>query len=202
MFWFLQRLTGVRLVIGERLKLIKLDYEFRRVRVIFIKDYPGLPTPTGLLDVKKGDELELPRWQARLLREEGYVELRDVPVDLEFINMYHYKERKGSTASQLSQIPQDFYVKAAELIEKLDRLIKETPSQVIIRDREVAERNLVDIAEARLAKIIRFSYTGGEEFREKMSPEERIIYNHVVEAVEAWRSYLKELVARGGTIER
>lgn len=189
--------SGFRSVIGERLKLVRLDYEFRRVRVVFLRDYPRLPTPLGLIDVRRGDELELPRWQARLLKEAGYVDVRDDRIDIDYVNLYHYKERRSGTASQLTQIPEDFYARVSELIGRLDKLIKESPSQAIYRDREVVERNLLDIAEARLAKILRLSYSGGEEFRERMTPEERVVYNHVMEVIESWRGYLKNLVAGG-----
>ncbi len=185
------------MLIEERLKLIRLDYEFKRVRVLFIKDYPSLPTPTGFIDVKKGDEIELPRWHARLLKELGYVEVKDGYVDLDYINVHHFKERKSSSGGMLTQVPQDFYIKSFELVERLTRLIRESPSQAILRDREVAERNLIDIAEARLAKILKLSYSGGEEFRDRMTSEERIIYNHLMEVLESWRNYIKSSIAGG-----
>jgi len=184
------------LVIGERLRLVRLDYEFKRVRVIFLRDYRSLPTPTGFIDVRRGDEVELPRWQARLLRDLGFVEVRDGSVDLDYINVHHFKEKRSSVGL-LTQVPQDFYMRAFELVERLTRLVRESPSQAILRDREVAERNLLDLAEARLAKILKLSYSGGEEFRDRMTPEERIVYNHVVEAIESWRSYVKSSVTGG-----
>ncbi|MFZ8793602.1 MAG: hypothetical protein ACO2O2_06945 [Acidilobaceae archaeon] len=189
-------------MIGERFKLVRLDYEFRRVRVLFVKDHPSLPTPTGFVDVKRGDELELPRWHARLLKELGYVEIRDGHVDLDYINVHHFKERRSSGGGRLTQVPQDFYMRAFELIERLNKLIREAPSQAILRDREVAERNLLDIAEARLAKILKLTYSGGEEFRDKMTPEERIVYNHVLEVLESWRNYVKSSIAGVGSVAR
>jgi DNA replication initiation complex subunit (GINS family) len=108
----------------------------------------------------------------------------------------------SSGGGKLTQVPQDFYMKAFELIGRLNKLIRETPSQAILRDREVAERNLIDIAEARLAKILKLTYSGGEEFRDKMTPEERIIYNHLVEVLESWRSHVKSSIAGAGSVER
>jgi DNA replication initiation complex subunit (GINS family) len=93
-------------------------------------------------------------------------------------------------------------MRAFELIERLNKLIREAPSQAILRDREVAERNLLDIAEARLAKILKLTYSGGEEFRDKMTPEERIVYNHVLEVLESWRSYVKSSIAGVGSVAR
>lgn len=180
----------------ERLELIRLDYEVRRVRVIFLKDYAGLPTPSGALDVKRGDEMELPRWQARLLKDLGFVDVRDPPIDVDYINVVHFRERRRA-GDHVNPVPQDFYLRSSELIEKLDRLIRESPSGMLLRDREVAEKNLLDIGETRLSKLLRLAYSLAEDVRDKMSPEEAIIYNHVVKAVEAWRGYLKSLTSRG-----
>ncbi len=185
------------MIIEERLKLVKLDYEFRRVKVLFIKDYPSLPTPTGFIDVRRGDEIELPRWQARLLKDLGYVEVKDGYVDLDYINIHHFRERRSSAGAMITQVPQDFYMRAFELIERLNKLVKESPSQTILRDREVAERNLIDLAEARLTKILKLSYTGSEEFRDRMTPEERVIYNHIMEILESWRRYIRDSIVGG-----
>ncbi len=181
----------------ERLELIRLDYEVKRVRVIFLKDYAGLPTPSGTLDVKRGDEIELPRWQARLLKGLGFVEVKESPIDVDYINTVHFRERRR-VGDQINPIPQDFYLRSSEFIEKLDRLIREAPSGTLLRDREVAEKNLLDIGETRLSKILRLAYSLAENVRDKMSPEEAIVYNHMVKAVEAWREYLKTLTSKGG----
>ncbi|MCE4602548.1 MAG: hypothetical protein F7B18_05120, partial [Desulfurococcales archaeon] len=47
--------------INSRLRLVKLDYEVRGVRVLFLKDHPDLPTPGGVVNARRGDEMTLPR---------------------------------------------------------------------------------------------------------------------------------------------
>jgi len=182
--------------LASKLKLLKLDYNVRRVRVIFLRDYPKLPTPSGLIDARRGDEVELPRWQARILKDQGYVDFREQQVDIDYVNRYHFKERKSSGASQLIGIPQDFYFKAGELVGKLNIVIRENPSHALLRDREITEKNIIDIAEARLSKILRLVYSESRDIVEKVTPEEFALFNYMLNAVEQWRSYIKS-IARG-----
>ncbi|MEB3773884.1 MAG: DNA replication complex GINS family protein [Desulfurococcales archaeon] len=178
----------------DKLELVELDYMVREVRVLFLKDYYELPTPSGVINARKGDEMNLPRWQARYLEELGVVDVRENGLTLDVVNMYHFRERRTSAANKLSQLPQDFYRKASELVEKLNKLIRESPSHMLLRDREVLEKNLIELGEARMMKLIRLAQTGGgEELRSNMTPEEQLLYDSVKGIVESWRGYIRKL---------
>ncbi len=178
----------------ERLRLVEIDFEVKNVRVLFLRDYKMLPTPQGVINVKKGDEIPIPRWQARLLESQGYVNVRDAEIDVDYINAYHFKEKRRTGANQLSPLPQDFYMKSKDLVKKLDDMIRESPSHMLLREREVVEKNLIEIGETRLIKIMRLAQTGGgEELRDKMTPEESLVYDNVKNVVDSWRDYIKRL---------
>jgi len=182
--------------IGKRLKLILYDYEFRGVRVVFVKDYPRLPTPGGTINVRRGDELELPRWQARMLESMGVAEISEKPLDPTMVNMYHYQEKKRPYPNALVGLPQDFYLKVREYIRRIDEAIKQDPRKVnyvLLRERETLERNLYDLAQTRLAKILRLALGGGEEFRDRMTPEESLIYSEIADVSEEWRRYIQSI---------
>ncbi|MCE4613611.1 MAG: DNA replication complex GINS family protein [Desulfurococcales archaeon] len=184
------------LSVRERLELVRLDYQARGVKSLFLRDYRGLPTPGGILNARRGDEIELPRWQAMELASRGIVEIKDSSVDIDYVNMYHFRERKKTGANELSQLPQDFYMKAGELVRRLNSLIRESPTQMLFRDREVVERNLVELAESRATKLLRLAQSGSEEFKERMTPEEALVYKVIRDTIESWRSYIGSL-ARG-----
>ena len=184
------------LSVRERLELVRLDYQARGVKSLFLRDYKGLPTPGGVLNARRGDEIELPRWQALKLASRGVVEIKDSSVDIDYVNMYHFREKKKTGANELSQLPQDFYMKAGELVERLNSLIRESPTHMLFRDREVVERNLVELAESRVAKLLRLAQSGSEEFKERMTPEEALVYKVIRDTIESWRSYI-ESIARG-----
>lgn len=180
----------------ERLELIRLDYETRNVRVVVLKNYDKLPTPGGLINARKGDELDLPRWQALILSEKGVVEVKDKKLDLDTVNNYHYTEKRKTAANQISPLPYDFYMKARDLVDELNKLIKEKPTQMLLRDREILEKNLVELAESRLMKIVRLALTSGEGFRDKLTPEEALIYAGMNETATTWRRYLESIFKR------
>ncbi len=178
--------------VNSRLNLIVADYWLRMVRVVVTEPLEeGIPTPAGMVRARRGDELEIPRWQAKLLAEKGVVTLKDKDIDIDTINMYHYKEKKRSAANQITSLPHDFYLKVAELVEKLDALIRERPSHIFIRDREILEKNLAELAEARLAKIIRLATTGEGGLRDRLTPEETIVYDILHDVISSWREYVK-----------
>lgn len=180
--------------IKDRLRLIEMDFDIRPVRVQFIKDYENLPTQNGLVSLRRGDEVELPRWQAEELLEKEYVEIKEQLLNIDEANFYHYREKRSQSASAPQQLPQDFYLRSRELIKKLDEAIRKSPSSMLLRDREVIEKNIMELAETRLIKIIRLAQAGGEEYREKMTPEEAVMYNIARSLLEAWRNYISELL--------
>jgi DNA replication factor GINS len=184
--------------IGLQLKLVAVDYMLRPVRVVFLKSLDSpIPTPSGLATYRKGDEVDLPRWQARLLASKGVVEIREQQLDIDTVNMYHYREKRRGAANQLSSLPQDFYPKAFELVEKLNETIRSRPSHMLLRDREILEKNLIEIAESRLAKILRLAVTEEGGVREKLTPEETVVYDRILEAIKEWREYVKRPFKHG-----
>ncbi|MEB3764892.1 MAG: DNA replication complex GINS family protein [Desulfurococcales archaeon] len=179
--------------IDLQLELISIDYQSRLVRVIILSNIENpIPTPAGLIRVRKGDELDLPRWQAKLLEEKGIVEIKDQDLDLDTINMFHYKEKRKTAANQIVPLPQDFYPKSFELVKKLDELIRENPSHMFVKDREILEKNLSELAEARLMKIIRLATTDEGGLRDRLTPEETVVFDRLHGVISAWRRYVKK----------
>lgn len=180
----------------ERMRLIEIDALLRPVKIMVLRDY-SLPLPSERLTVKKGDEVEVPRWLAQTLVERGVAKPKD-EVDVNFINGYHYKERRSSSSSQLVQLPQDFYVSVGEYLRRLDEQIKAQPSHMLINDRDVSEKNLLELSQLRLNKILRLAQTdAGDEALNSMTPEEALLYSAIKETVESWRKFVQGLVGGG-----
>ena len=181
--------------LSTRLKLLELDYMITPVRVQALKDIGIIPLPGGEMDVRRGDEFEVPRWQAMLLEDLGLVEIKEKDMDLDEVNLYHYREKRTQAGSVLQSIPQDFYYRVRELIRKLNAEIRRNPATMLLRDRETVEKNVLEIADTRLAKIIRLAQAGSEEQREKMMPEETLVYNAIRAILDAWREYISKIVS-------
>ena len=169
----------------------------RPVRVIILKDV-RIPVTDKPMDLRKGSEVELPRWVAEVLVEDGVAKFKDV-IDLNYINAYHYKEKRTASTSQLSQLPPDFYVKVKEYIKSLEESLRSSPNFMLLNDREVSEKNLLEISQIRLGKIIRLAQTEvQEDVTPLLTPEETLVYSLVREVVESWRSYIQSLVGGEG----
>jgi len=188
----------VKRYLSTRLRLLEIDYMTSPVRVQAIRDIGPLPLPSGVINVKRGDEFEVPRWQALDLQEKGLVELREKEMNLDEVNLYHYREKRSQTGGILQPMPQDFYYRARELIRRLNDEIRRNPATMLLRDREAAEKNILEIADSRLAKIIRLALAGSEEQRDKMMPEETLVYNAIRSVLEAWREYVSSIVSTEG----
>ncbi|MGC9210024.1 MAG: GINS complex subunit Sld5 [Acidilobus sp.] len=183
--------------LAERMKLIELDFLLRPAKVMILKDY-SLVLPEGRLSVKKGDEVDVPRWLASVLISRGIAKPKD-EVDVNYINSYHYRERRSSTTSQLVQLPPDFYVTVGDYIRRLEEQIKVQPSHMLINDRDVSEKNLLELSQLRLNKIIRLAQTdAGDEALPNMTPEEALLYSSIKETIESWRRYVQGLIGGGG----
>ncbi len=178
--------------IDERLELLSLDSMLRRVKVLVLKD-ARIPLPDGYIEAKKGDEIDVPRWEAEILAREGIAKVKE-EVDVNYINNFHYKERRSASGSQLVQLPQDFYVAVGSYIKSLDEAIKVSPSHMLINDKDISEKNVMELAQIRLSKIIRLSQTDlGDEEVGNMTPEEVLIYSQLKETVNSWKKYIQSL---------
>ena len=183
--------------LGSRLKLVKSYYELSSVKVVFLRDHPELPTLGGVLNVKKGDELELPRWQAKMLATKGYVEVKDSQVDIDYVNYVHYHEVKKHAANKIVDVNPHFYMKIKELIEEIDRALLERPSHMLVTDRESIERKVMQIAQRRLSKMVRLVMSGGgDEVKDKLTPEEAILMRSLESSLEAWNGYIAGLFSK------
>ena len=183
--------------LSDKIELVEIDYMTSSVKAMFLRDYATLPTPGGIISVRRGEEVDLPRWQALMLASKGIVDIKDEKLDLDRINMYHFREVKRSAANQLAELPRDFYLKVRDLISMLNEVIKTNPSHMVFREREVVETNVTQLAEKRLTKIIRLAQAGGGDMRDKLTTEEAILYNEMSRAIEEWRSFIRSLFPLG-----
>ncbi|AFZ70414.1 GINS complex subunit Sld5 [Caldisphaera lagunensis DSM 15908] len=160
------------------------------------KDYI-LSLSGGTINAKKGDEIDLPRWQALYLKSIDVADIKEEEVDINYLNSYHFKEKRNQAPNQLSPLPQDFYIKISSFIKSLDKAISQNPTHMLINDREAAEKNFIELSESRLLKLIRLSQTNGDDLRDRMTPEEFLIYSTIKNIIFSWRSYILNL-SKGG----
>jgi len=64
---------------------------------------------------------------------------------------------------------------------------------MLINDREVAEKNFIELSENRLLKIIRLSQTNGDDLKDRMTPEEVLVYVMIKDIISSWKNYVLSL---------
>lgn len=152
-----------------RIELIQSAYQLgyltEEVRVTFKKDVK-ITVGTIAIDAKEGDMSSLQRWVAKILVDQGAVEIQ--PSDVAgYISRAMNRERIARP-HDLSGIDIDFYVRANDYLEGLKD-----------RERENLLVSLNTFVAARLEKIVKLAAASAlsPELEAKLSAEEKELYN-------------------------
>lgn len=143
----------------------QLGYLAEEVRVTFKKDVK-MAVGNISIDAKEGDMSSLQRWVAKILTEQGAVEIQ--PSDLAgYISRAMNRERIAKP-HDLSGIDVDFYVRANDHLEGLKD-----------RERENLLVSLNTFVATRLEKIVKLAAASplSPELEAKLSAEEKELYN-------------------------
>jgi len=175
---------------SEDIKASQVLYEEELVSVVFQK--PLQATKVGDLDVPasvEGSEAKLPLWAARVLSKEGVVKLNlEEGQDLKAGELYKlsWKEERNEL---LSPLPANFYPKLRDLVESLNRSIKENPTHATLSEQRQAYMKAKDLINCRLQKILRLSFERNppKAAVELLQPEERALFEALRSEIEEWR---------------
>lgn len=165
-------------------------YEEELVGVVFQKPLPA--TKVGDLELSasvEGSEARLPLWAARILSKEGVVKLNlEEGQDLKSSELYKlsWKEERNE---MLSPLPANFYPKLRDLVEGLNRSIKENPTHTTLSEQRQAYMKAKDLINCRLQKILRLSFERNppKTAVEALQPEERALFEALRSEIEEWR---------------
>ncbi len=143
-----------------------LDYLLKDVRVIYLKDIE-ISVTSIFIDAKEGDMTSIPRWLSIILNEHGLVEIHDED-HLSYIKRALNRERI-SPSHALSSIDPDFYVRVNNYLRNIEK--NEQESLIVSLNPFIASR---------LQKIVKLSASSPlvSEIEEKLSFEERLLYDH------------------------
>jgi hypothetical protein len=166
-------------------------YDVEKVRVKVLKKVPEIRIGEEVLGPFSQDqEVEVERWVAKILREEGYIEIVDEKgIDLATISKIAWKE---SRTPQLTPLEPTFYVKARGYVKSLAEKAKINPET--LNEKRLAEVRLTDVINCRVQKIANMALTGTQPPREVLdclTPEERTLFNELCGLISRWRRSIK-----------
>ncbi len=188
-------MTGVR----PRLEALRVRYELKPVRVMVVKEVGRIVVDGVEYELRKGTEIEIPRWLARVLAAKGLVELLESPLTLDDIARAHFMVTEAHSLADTPSLPEDFYLRALDYLEQLEEALRRSPEPQLLEEKSKAELYLEEIISRRLWTILQLlrSPAARAEVYEKLSPEEKVLHDTLHEEIEEWRRWVSPS-ARGG----
>ncbi len=181
------------------LELARLAYLTGTVRVMVIKDAGTIRVGEVGYELRKGTEIELPRWLARLLSEKGVVEIVETPITLEDIARFHFGVMSARNVAEMEPLPQHFYQQVSEYVAMLDSRIRREFNAALLEEKQKASTYAAEIAMRRLAAILQVlrSPASMGELYGKLTVEERILIDVLYNALEKWRKMISKMLQGG-----
>ena len=187
-----------RLDLETRLAVIEARYELRPVRVMVVRDAGRIRVDGVEYELRKGTEVEIPRWMARVLAERGIVEPLESPMTLDDVARVHYMVTEAQSLADTPSLPEDFYLRARDYLESLRRELRRRPDPQLLDELGKAEVYLEEIVTKRLWTVLQLlrSPSARAEVYERLSSEEKALHDTLHEAIEEWRKRISP-VERG-----
>ncbi|MFP3269061.1 MAG: hypothetical protein GU347_03100 [Desulfurococcales archaeon] len=178
----------------EEMALLKEAFERSAVKVIITVENASIKLPNGgIANVKKGDEIEVPRWMANLLDEKGIAKRKWNEVQLQELSKIDYKTRTVKSPREVESLPSNFYWIWTEYLEHLEKVIKSTPDPNYIYERKRVSEFLNRIMSRRIAILIDAILTSGVEMPSllsKVTPEELVLLEKFQGDFKEWKEIL------------
>ncbi len=189
-----------RSAIARGLQLARLAYEASMVRVMVLRDEGLLSAGGRTYELRKGTEIELPRWLAQLLADRGVVEIIETPLTLEDIARIHFETMTVKTVGELEPLPRDFYQQVADYVKTLDTRVRREFNAVLLEEKQKAIMYAAEVAAKRLnmmLQVLRTPTAMGELYA-KLTNEEQILMDILSTALDEWRKRMNKLIEGAG----
>ncbi len=184
--------------IASMLELIRTNYMLGKVKVLVLKDAGPLLVDNETIILKRGYELEIPRFLAEILAEKGIVSFKDEILGIEDIARIHYNEMNIRSPAGIDELPENFYQRALDYMKKLDKELKETVDPALFEEKKRAEIMLKEILFKRLSLLLQLilSPMASYQVLAKLSDEEKVLYELLEKSINKWISIVAPYLTR------
>lgn len=173
------------------MELLREAFERTPVKAVVTVESEQIKLPNGnVINVKKGEEIELPRWFANALEEKGIVRRKWNEFSIDELMKIEYKTMKMRSPKELEQLPNNFYWICSEHIKYLDKLLKTNPDPNYIQEKKKVTDSLNKIITRRLSLLLESLLTFGIDISSlqlKATPEELILIQRFYKDLKSWR---------------
>ncbi|MDX1371818.1 MAG: hypothetical protein R3321_05075 [Nitrososphaeraceae archaeon] len=148
-------------------KFYYIKYLMEEVRITFKKNF-SIHVNNLFLEAKDGEIASIPRWLAKILESDTYIEIQDIDF-LVYVSRSLNRERI-SKPHDLSGIDVDFYIRVNDYIQRLKD-----------NEKEPLFVSLNSFVASRIEKIVKLAAASplSIELEKKLSAEEKELYNFV-----------------------
>ena len=173
----------------SRIVALLVRYELKPVRVMIVKDAGRVRVDGVEVELRKGTEVELPRWMAKVPIEKGIAEPLEATMTLDDVARIHYIVTEAQSVLDTPQLPEDFYLRARDYLRMLDEELRRRPEPQVLEERMKAEVYLDEIVTRRLWTILQLlrSPSARSEVYERLTSEEKLLHDELYSRIEAWR---------------
>jgi DNA replication factor GINS len=179
---------------SSMLSVVNVINDLRGVKVAVLKDLGRLLIDNDVMNVSRGQEIELPKWLATVLARLNIVELKYSPLTIDDVSKYLITE-KSLSKSAISKLRNDFYIESRELLSRVKSSSLDADSAITaIR----LESNLRDLIRLRLSKILSVATLGikVEKFEDNLTLEELLLLKLLNELISTWLNLIAVEVVR------
>ncbi|MFX1486614.1 MAG: hypothetical protein ACFFBS_05920 [Promethearchaeota archaeon] len=166
------------------------EHENRPERIIIKKEHHKINVAGQALGpLREGDRMEIPRWQADILVENGIAEyLDEKEIDVSKLHNILWKE---TSDVKLGELDEDFYFEIRKKLRSLKERNQKEPTPITSQKLEQIEVPVRDLISARLSKMVKMalkdihpSLTG------TMTSEELWLYERLAKLIRDWSSMI------------
>ncbi len=180
---------GIAEKLSLLLALLDKEYLAKPVRVAVVKDKGRIHVDGVELELRKGIELELPRWLAMVLSDKGIVQSLEQPITINDIARMHFSVVSAHTPAELDPIPQYFYKQVREYYHSLDKRIRESFDASLLEEKNKAATYIAGIVSKRVTLLLHIlrSPSTLTEIYPRLAPEEKVLLDALKDILEKWK---------------
>ncbi len=180
---------------AAKIRTLDFCYENSPVKIVANRNCPEIKLAgltVGPFD--EGNEYEVYFWVAKELASAGMVHFREDEV-LDSTQLFKAQWKEGvQVPGQISELPEDFYPKLRRFLQELKTQAAQSQQSEKYQECDRTKHLARDIVNSRLKKIVALASGPGqsEQVTNKLTKEEKIIYEQLVKLISEWKAKILE----------
>jgi hypothetical protein len=172
----------------------ELDYVLLPIKIKMKRGLPRIASSSfELAETKEGDVIEVSRWVSEVLVDMGFAEVQGEPFEVEVFKALSRERIQGPL--QLSTLKSEFYLKMRRHLSELK--MKSERNGTARADFEKFSVSTYDLLTLRLSKLLYLASSSSthQDLLDKITPEERLLFEEAHRMVVSWRKAVLEGVS-------